>query len=118
MTRIWSSIVGTGFVIVGVMRFVALPDMPGWETPEPLHGILHLVTGALWLAAAVLRQGRYASSVTRWLGVFWLAVGVAGEAGWLDAVEALAFDDAIVHLVVGLGSVAVGWAPVARRSRT
>ncbi|TMR09970.1 hypothetical protein ETD86_41365 [Nonomuraea turkmeniaca] len=118
MTRIWSWTVGVGFVVVGVMRFMALPGLPGWETREPVHGVLHLVTGALWLAAAALRHGCHAGLATRWLGAFWLAVGVAGEAGWLDGVEALAFDDAVVHLVVGLGAVVVGWAPVGKRSPT
>jgi hypothetical protein len=80
--------------------------------------MLHLISGALWLAAALLRHGRHARLLTRWLGAFWLAIGVAGEAGWLDAVEALAFDDAVVHLVVGLVSIVVGWVPVATRSRT
>jgi uncharacterized membrane protein YfcA len=107
--RTCAAVIGIGFLIVGVMRFFALETLPGWENPEPLHGALHLVTGALWFASAWWRRGRLAGKANRWLGAFWLVTGIAGNLGWLDAVEALAFDDNAVHLVVGAVTTAVGW---------
>lgn len=109
LQRICAVIIGAGFVVVGVMRFFALEQLAGWEIPEPVHGALHLVTGALWFASAWIRQGAYARQANRWLGLFWLSLGVLGNLGLLDSVEAFAFDDNGVHLVVGVVTATVGW---------
>lgn len=110
--RALAIVVGAGFVVVGVMRFMPLESLPGWGRAEPLHGLLHLATGALWFAAGTLQSGRHAGRANRWLGGFWLATGVAGNAGWLNRVEALSFDDNAVHLIVGVAAVSVGWSAV------
>lgn len=110
LARLWATVIGCGFLVVGVLRFVRLEGVPGWDVPEPVHGLLHLVSGALWLAAAWAYRGRYVGPVNRWLGLFWLVIGVVGNLGMLERVEALSFDDNGVHLVVGVVGTAVGWA--------
>lgn len=109
LQRAWASVVGVGFVIVGVMRFFPFENLPGWEVAEPVHGLLHLTTGAMWCVSVLASRGAFAGAANRWLGLFWLLIGIVGNVGLLEAVEPLAFDDNGVHLIVGVASVAVGW---------
>ena len=109
LQRLWACLLGTGFIIVGILRFIPIENVTGWQTPEPIHGLLHLSTGAVSFWSAWVTQGRYAEWVNRWFGMFWLLLGIFGNLGLLEAVEALAFSDNGVHLIVGVISVALGW---------
>ncbi|OEV28807.1 hypothetical protein AN219_19805 [Streptomyces nanshensis] len=111
LARLCALILGTGFVVVGVMRFVPLSGLPGWETAEPLHGTLHLASGLLWLAAGLWApRGWGAARADLSLGLFWLLLGVFGNLSLLDWAEPLSFDDNKVHLAVGILATAAGCA--------
>lgn len=102
--RIWSLVLGTGFVVVGVLRMVPVPALAPFAHPEHLHGALHLVSGMAFLQWGARRP---APLVVAGLGALWVVLGLGARFGLLD------HTDALVH--VGTGAVSVVLALAARR---
>ena len=102
--RIWSFVLGVGFLVVGVLRMIPIPQLEPFAQPEYVHGALHLVSGA-----ALLQWGarRAVPRVIAVLGVLWVVLGVVARFGVLD------HTDSVVHIVTG--AVSVGLAALARR---
>jgi hypothetical protein len=97
--RIWSLVLGVGFVVVGLLRMVPLPDLAPFAQPEYVHGALHLVTGAAFVQWGARRP---VPRVVAVLGLSWVALGLGARFGLLD------HTDALVH--IGTGAVSVGLA--------
>jgi hypothetical protein len=102
--RIWSLVLGVGFVVVGVLRMVPIPDLAPFAHPEYVHGALHLVSGAAFVQWGARRP---APRVVAALGLGWVVLGLVARFGLLD------HTDALVH--IGTGAVSVGLAVAARR---
>lgn len=102
--RIWSFVLGVGFLVVGVLRMIPIPQLEPFAHPEYVHGALHLVSGA-----ASLQWGarRAVPRVIAVLGVLWVVLGVVARFGVLD------HTDSVVHIVTG--AVSIGLAALARR---
>jgi hypothetical protein len=102
--RIWSFVLGVGFLVVGVLRMIPIPQLEPFAQPEYVHGALHLVSGA-----ALLQWGarRAVPRVVAALGVLWVVLGVVARFGVLD------HTDSVVHIVTG--AVSIGLAALARR---
>jgi|SRR5687767_1818481 hypothetical protein len=102
--RIWSFVLGVGFLVVGVLRTIPIPQLEPFAHPEYVHGALHLVSGAAFLQWGARRAVPLVVAV---LGVLWVVLGVVARFGVLD------HTDSVVHIVTG--AVSVGLAALARR---
>jgi hypothetical protein len=102
--RIWSFLLGAGFLVVGVLRMIPIPQLEPFAHPEYVHGALHLVSGAAFLQWGARRP---VPRVVAVLGVLWVVLGVAARFGVLD------HTDSVVHIFTG--AVSVGLAALARR---
>lgn len=102
--RIWSFVLGVGFLVVGVLRTIPIPQLESFAHSEYVHGALHLVSGAAFLQWGARRAVPLVVAV---LGVLWVVLGVVARFGVLD------HTDSVVHIVTG--AVSVGLATLARR---
>jgi hypothetical protein len=102
--RIWSLVLGVGFLVVGVLRMIPIPELASFAHPEYVHGALHLVSGAAFVQWGARRP---MPRVVAALGVFWVVLGLVARFGLLD------HTDAVVH--IGTGAVSLGLAVAARR---
>jgi hypothetical protein len=99
--RVWSFVLGVGFLVVGVLRLVPIPDLVPFARAEYVHGALHLVSGAAFLQWGARRP---APRVVAALGLLWVVLGLVARFGLLD------HTDAIVHIGTGAVSVALAGA--------
>lgn len=102
--RIWSLVLGVGFLVVGVLRMIPIPELASFAHPEYVHGALHLVSGAAFVQWGACRP---TPRVVAALGGFWVVLGLVARFGLLD------HTDALVH--IGTGAVSLGLAVAARR---
>jgi hypothetical protein len=102
--RIWSLVLGIGFLVVGVLRMIPIPELAPFAHPEYVHGALHLVSGAAFLQWGARRPE---PRVVAALGAFWVVLGLVARFGLLD------HTDAVVH--IGTGAVSLVLAVAARR---
>ena len=102
--RLWAGLLGLGFLVVGVLRFIPMPMVPDLSVAQPVHGVLHLVSGGLLVGSALWDRGSHAEVLNRWNGLVWTALGLLG----LPAV--VLYSDNMTHLFVGVASSAMGWA--------
>ncbi len=105
------------YLVAGVLGFIVtgFDDFASDTTEKliilglnPLHNVVHLTLGLLWLAAAFSPSNARMANVA--LGVGLLAafvLGVAGGAGFLN-IDNAAEPDNYLHLVYGVFSVGVG----------
>jgi hypothetical protein len=101
--RVWSLVLGVGFLVVGVLRMVPIPGLPSFAHPEHVHGALHLVSGAAFLLWGARRP---VPGVVGALGLLWVGLGLVARLGLLH------HTDDLVH--VGTGALSVGLAVAAR----
>jgi len=101
--RLWAGLLGFGFLVVGILRFIRLPTILDLSVAQPLHGALHLVSGAILVGTALAERGKHAEVMNRWNGIFWGVLGVLGLPG------VVLFSDNATHLFVGIASAAMGW---------
>ncbi len=76
---------------------------------NPLHNVVHLALGALWLGAATSPSSARMANIALGFGLLAAFVlGVVGAAGFLN-IDNAAEPDNYLHLVYGLISVYVGF---------
>jgi hypothetical protein len=112
--RIVAFAIGTVFLIVGILGLIldtTSGSLLGFDV-DLVHNLVHLLTGALGLAAAFTGWPRRFNQI---FGIIYLLVGIAG------LIPALYFDqrllglmhvnaaDNVLHLVVGILAAAVGF---------
>jgi uncharacterized membrane protein len=102
--RIWSLVLGVGFLVVGVLRMIPIPQLAPFAHPEYVHGALHLLSGAAFLQWGARRPTPRVVAV---LGVLWVVLGAVARFGLLD------HTDSLVH--IGTGAVSLGLAVAVRR---
>ncbi len=99
-----------GFAVTGVDRFAS-------QTQEelivlginPLHNIVHIVLGVVWLGAAITHNG--AKRVNLLLGAVLLAIAVFGFGGVLvDTLISANTADDVLHLATGAAGIYFGTA--------
>lgn len=105
---------GVVFVAVGLLGFVMNPTLIAFGV-NALHNVVHLASGAVLLAGALMNDGRNARAVNMTFGGVYLLVAALGFiAPGLTAVllasdaDAFPFADAILHAVLGIALVGSG----------
>ena len=120
VNRILALVLGIVFTIAGIVGFFATSTMaPGYVLGlgvDVIHNIIHLVIGLLGLAAAFTGWSRRYNQV---IGIIYLVLGLAGlipplHFGMSGDMRLLGITfvngaDNVLHLVVGIVQIAVGF---------
>ncbi|QIN81296.1 DUF4383 domain-containing protein [Rubrobacter tropicus] len=126
MVRTFALVVGIVFLVVGILGFIPGLTTGGGEyllgifAVDATHNLIHLLVGALGLAAFYWDRARLYCQV---LGVVYLAVGILGFIPALVFGEkllgifAVNLADNLLHLVVGAFAAYLGFAPQATGRR-
>jgi hypothetical protein len=69
------------------IKFLSIVPIP------TLDALIHLITGAIFIAGAWINKGQYVGKTNRWLGIFYIVFGAIGV-NW-------------AHIIAGIISVTV-----------
>ncbi|HET7479308.1 MAG TPA: DUF4383 domain-containing protein [Rubrobacteraceae bacterium] len=120
MTRTFSLVIGIVFLVVGILGFIPGLTTGGGEyllgifAVDAMHNVIHLLVGALGIAAYYWYQAKLYCQV---LGVVYLLVGILGFipafifGEKLLGIFAVNLADNLLHLVVGAAAAYLGFAP-------
>jgi hypothetical protein len=86
--RTWASIIGVASATIGILKFTSIVHIP------TLDAVIHIITGAIFVAGAWINKGQYVSRTNRWLGIFYIVFGAIGVN--------------VAHIVVGILSILIG----------
>lgn len=105
---------GVVFVAVGLLGSLVNPTLIAFGV-NGLHNVVHLASGAVLLAGALMSGGRNARTVNTAFGAVYLLVAFLGfvASGLTDALlasnhDAFPFADAILHSILGIALVGSG----------
>lgn len=104
VNRMVAMILGGILLLVGLLGFVNDPVLGIFET-SLMHNLIHVITGAILLAAAFMNNGRNARTVNLVLGVIYLLVTLVGfvAPGVLEAMGVQVNPaDHFLHLLLGI----------------
>jgi hypothetical protein len=88
MQQAWASIIGLASTTIGILKFSSIVHIP------TLDAVIHIITGAIFIAGAWINKGRYVGQTNRYLGIFYIAFGAIG-ANW-------------AHIIIGIASILIG----------
>jgi uncharacterized integral membrane protein len=113
MAKTYCILVGAILLIVGIIGFTT-KNMMGMEF-HLSHNIIHLASGLVLLGAGVAGGGARARTIAMLFGLVYVAIAVAGFAGWSGTIEpylhlALTRNYNAIHAVVGVLGVVAGFA--------
>lgn len=105
---------GVVFLAVALLGFMINPTLIAFGV-NPLHNVVHLASGAVLLAGALIAGGKNARTVNMAFGAVYLLVAALGfvASGITDALLAsnhdlFPFADATLHLILGVALVGSG----------
>ena len=112
INRTWAKIIGIVLLLVGIAGFFAPGGMLLGFQVNMLHNVVHLITGAIFAWA-----GFSASAPTKKInlifGIIYLLIAILGFVPGVDvmlnSLLATNMADHILHLAIGVISVAIGW---------
>src|SRR5206468_8601272 len=70
--RTWASVIGVASTAIGILTFCSIVHIP------TLDAVIHMVTGAIFIAGAWINKGQYVGRTIRWLGIFYIVFGAIG----------------------------------------
>jgi hypothetical protein len=110
LQQLLAQVVGAVLTLVGVAGFLTGGTLLIFGI-NPLHNVVHLVSGVLGLAAGFYAGGLWARSYNQGLGVVYLLVTVLGFVAPALAASLLAINSAdnFLHLVLGIVLAGVGF---------
>lgn len=98
-----------GFFFTGFDNFTEVTDeaLLGLFHVTPLHNVVHIGVGALWLMAATVLTNTAAEGVNFAIGGFYVLAAVIGYLGYLELLGVRAGTDAdnFLHIITGVVSV-------------
>ncbi|HUR68719.1 MAG TPA: DUF4383 domain-containing protein [Candidatus Thermoplasmatota archaeon] len=107
---------GVVFLAVGLLGFVMHPTLILFGV-NALHNVVHLASGAVLLAGALMGGGKNARQVNLVFGAVYLLVAALGfiapaltDALVASGSDAFPFADAILHAILGIALVGAGLA--------
>lgn len=105
-----AQVVGVVLTVVGLLGFFMGSPLFGF-TLNPLHNVVHLLTGLIGLYAGFSKGGEYSMAYNKWLGVVYLLVAVLGFVVPTLMVSMLNGNSAdnFLHLLLGLVLAGVGF---------
>lgn len=111
LNRLVAMIIGGVLLLVGILGFFWDPVLNAFDV-DPVHNVIHLLTGGALLAAAFANNGTYARTVNLVLGVTYLIVALLGfvAPGVLGAIMAVNAADHWLHLALGVVLTGVAFA--------
>jgi O-antigen/teichoic acid export membrane protein len=108
--KTWAIVLGIILLLVGIIGFFTT-EVFGLFPVNGLHNVVHLLTGALFLWAGLSDMRGFATGTNKWVGVVYILVAIIGFLVGLSFLNVSAGNDPDnwLHLVIGVGSAAVGW---------
>lgn len=114
--RVLAMVIGVVFLLIGILGFITNPTggaLLGIFDVDAVHNTIHLATGILGIAAALMGWSRLFNQV---FGIIYLLVAIIGFIPGLNDINGLylgimhvnAADD-ILHIVVGAATAYVGF---------
>jgi len=113
IARLYATVLGAVLTLVGILGFVpALApggNLLGIFAIDPIHNIVHILSGVVGLAVAYLANGAY----SRWYaGVFGVVYGLVTIVGFIEGNTVLGLitvnlADNLLHLAITAASLAV-----------
>jgi hypothetical protein len=67
--RIWALLIGSVSTTIAILKFVSIVNIPA---PDAL---IHISTGIIFLAGALVSKGKYVRKTNLWLGIFYIIFG-------------------------------------------
>lgn len=118
VNRTVAMIVGGVLALVGLIGFVWDPVLGVFEV-NVVHNLVHLLTGAILLAAAFLNNGENVRTVNITLGVVYLLVALVGflAPAFLGSIMQYNMADNWLHVLLGVVLVGAGFADRTRVDR-
>jgi hypothetical protein len=111
LNRMVAMIVGGVLLLVGLIGFANDPVLGIFEV-DAVHNVIHILTGAVLLAAAFINNGMYARTVNITLGVVYLLVALLGwvTPAFMGSIFQYNMADNWLHLLLGVVLTGVGFA--------
>lgn len=108
--KVLTQVVGVVLTLVGLVGFFTGETLLVFGI-NPLHNIVHLLTGVLGLAAGFSQSATYPMQYNRWLGVIYLIVALLGfvAPGLMTSLLNVNAADNILHLALGVVLAGVGF---------
>lgn len=113
IAKLYAQVLGAVLTLVGILGFVS-PLAPngnllGIFAIDPLHNVIHLLSGVVGLAAATAASGRYARL---YAGVFGAVYGLVTVVGFIQGTTVLGLinvnlADNLLHLAITAASLGV-----------
>lgn len=113
IAKLYAQVLGAVLTLVGILGFVG-PLAPngnllGIFAIDPLHNIIHVLSGVVGLAAAFAAGGRYARL---YAGVFGAVYGLVTVVGFVQGTTVLGLinvnlADNVLHLLIAAASLGV-----------
>jgi hypothetical protein len=106
VTRTYTTAVGVGLILVGIVGFF-LP-FPGLLDLNPAHDVVHVGTGLAALAITISQCNTL--TIVRLFGFVYLAVGIIGL-GITNLLEIIPLDpaDTVIHFALAAATLAIGF---------
>lgn len=111
INRLTAIILGAILVLVGLLGFVMDPVLGIFDV-DPVHNVVHLLTGGVLLAAAFMNNGAHVRNVNITLGAVYLLVALLGfvTPSLLGSIIDFNMADNWLHVFLGVVLVGVGFA--------
>jgi hypothetical protein len=113
LAKLFAQIAGGALLLAGILGFFGglAPNnqLLGIFAIDPLHNVVHILSGLAGLAAGFALQGRYARLFA---GVFGIVYGLVTVVGFLQGTTVLGLipvntADNVLHLLIAAGSLGV-----------
>ncbi|MHB8605313.1 MAG: DUF4383 domain-containing protein [Thermoplasmatota archaeon] len=115
MNAMLAKVFGVVFLAVGLLGFVINPTLIVFGVTTT-HNIVHLLSGAILLAAGFMRGGTNARMANQIFGVVYILVAILGflNIGFVATLlgsgsDSFTYADALLHLVLGVVLAGVGF---------
>jgi hypothetical protein len=76
--QIWASLLGAVSATIGILRFIPATKL----NITPSDGVIHIITGIIFIAGAWMKNGKYVNISNLVLGVFYTIWGIASGPEW------------------------------------
>lgn len=116
MARLYATVLGSVFVLVGILGFFADEKLLGIFEVDTVHNLIHLASGGVALFAASRGEG-YARLYARIFGGVYALVtvlGIALDGDLLGVIHVNAADN-VLHALIAAATLIVGFVPLPAR---
>ena len=113
MQALFAKVLGVILLLVGLLGFAMSSPLLGLFSVNPLHNVVHVVSGIVLLWAGFAMGGEHAKTANMVFGAVYLLVAILGFLGVLDGILGPAgmsmLADNVLHLLIGVVTLGVAF---------